>query len=226
MTLSRTGLVVGVAAVVVLVGSSRWDLRAQVGGPAQEKPAPRLDSAKEKADREVVADREEPASIQDAMLARFDWAFREEITLQGVVDHLHEHLGAPVVLDRAALARRRLTPDSTVRLELEGVRLKTGLKLLLDQVGLTTRVVPEDNLLILTDVEGAEESSERILGELKSLHRDLHDLQDALEDLREDLGYDAERGPAVRKPTIIEEAPERQGDAIPEQKPAGSRPGM
>lgn len=220
MTLSRAGLLVGVAAVVVLVGSSRWGLRAQVGEPVPAKAAPGVDPAVGKADRE------DPASIQDAMLAPFDWSFRDETTLQAVADHLHKQLGAPVVLDRAALARRRLTPESTVRLELEGVRLKTGLKLLLDQVGLTGRVVPEDNLLILTDVEGAEEPSERVLAELKSLHRDLHDVRDALADLREDLGYAAEPGPTVRKPTIIEESPEREGDAPPDQKPAGSRPGL
>ena len=56
--------------------------------------------------------------------------------------------GAPikgaVVLDLAALGRQDVEPDDPVQLELEGVRLKTGLKLLLDQVGLTFRVVAED----------------------------------------------------------------------------------
>ena len=225
MTLSRAGLV-GVAAAVVLVGSSWWGLRAQVGRPAQAKPATKAEPAKLKVEREIASPRAEPSSIQKVMLAPFDWSFREETTLQAVADHLHRQLGVPVVLDRAALTRRRLTPESTVRLELRGVRLKTGLKLLLDQVGLTGQVVPEDNLLILTDVEGAEEPSQRILAELKALHRELHDVQDTLDDLREDLGYDAERGPAVRKPTIIEDVPDAEGDAMPEQKPANSRPGL
>ncbi len=34
-----------------------------------------------------------------------------------------------------------------VQLELDGVRLKTGLKLLLDQVGLTHQVIAEDKLV-------------------------------------------------------------------------------
>ena len=50
--------------------------------------------------------------------------------------HLRQALGAPVVLDLAALKRQDLTPESTVRLQLEGVRLKTGLKLLLDHCGI------------------------------------------------------------------------------------------
>ena len=59
-----------------------------------------------------------------------------------------------MVLDLAALDRKSAKPDDTVQLELDGVRLKTGLKLLLDQVGLTFRVVAEDNLMIITDQEG------------------------------------------------------------------------
>ena len=228
MTLRRAGLVVGVAAAVVLVGSARWGLRAQVGGPAsgKAKVAQKVEAkAKAAQPAEPGQGRPAAASIQDAMLRPFAWHFREETTLQVVADHLNAVLGGQVILDRAALTRRRLTPESTVRLELEGVRFKTGLKLLLDQVGLTGRVVPEDNLLILTDVEGAEDPTERILAELKSLHRDLHDLRDALDDLREDLGYDAEPGPAVRRPTRIEKAPGRDGDDMPEERPA-TRPGI
>ena len=42
-----------------------------------------------------------------------------------------------MVVDLAAIERLDLKPEDTVKLELKGVRLKTGLKLLLDQVGLT-----------------------------------------------------------------------------------------
>ena len=45
-----------------------------------------------------------------------------------------------VMLDIAALGRQDIEPEETVQLELEGVRLKTGLKLLLDQAGRPTRV--------------------------------------------------------------------------------------
>jgi hypothetical protein len=108
----------------------------------------------------------------------------------------------------AALDRKELKPEDTVKLELRGVRLKTGLKLLLDQVGLTYRVVAEDNLLVLTDKEGAEDPVERVAAELHELHRDIHEIQDGVDELREALGLSATEGARVRKPTIIEEMPE------------------
>jgi hypothetical protein len=150
--------------------------------------------------------------------------------LDEVCRHLGRILRAPVVLDKAALDRHELKPDDTVQLELEGVRLKTGLKLLLDQVGLTYRVVPEDNLLIVTDQEGAEDPVERVLAELKALHRDVHALQDEVDYLREDLGLD-EGGPKMRKPTIIEEKPEEKAgekpgaEPIPNPNESGPKPG-
>src|SRR5205814_10017744 len=105
-----------------------------------------------------------------------------------------------------------------VQLELDGVRLKTGLKLLLDQVGLTYHVVIEDNLLILTDREGSEDPLDRIWAELRALHRDLHDVQDAVDDLTELVGGEKGEGPRVRKPTIIEEMPEKDRNP-PEDAP-------
>ena len=123
-----------------------------------------------------------------------------------------------VVLDLAALGRQGVEPDDAVQLELEGVRLKTGLKLLLDQVGLTYRVVAEDNLMIITDQEGSADPADRIWVELRALHRDLHAVQDAVDDLSEYLDVDA-GGPRVRKPTIIEEMPENPGEK-PESAPA------
>ena len=95
---------------------------------------------------------------------------------------------------------------------------KTGLKLLLDQVGLTYRVVAEDNLMIITDVEGSDDPMSRVLSELQALHRDLHALQDDVEELRDIMGDDRQAG-RVRKPTIIEELPEAEAQG-PGQKPA------
>ena len=128
----------------------------------------------------------------------------------------------PVVLDLAALDRLDVKPDDTVKLELQGVRLKTGLKLLLDQVGLTYKVVAEDNLLILTDKQGSEDPIERVMAEIHELHRDIHEIQDALDEVRELTGLSGAEGARVRKPTIIEEMPENQ-DARP-QEGATSKP--
>jgi len=145
---------------------------------------------------------------------------------------LKQTLKGAVVLDKAALERQNVKPEDPVQLELDGVRLKTGLKLLFDQLGLTYRIVPEDNLMIVTDREGSDEPTDRIWSELRALHRDLHDVQDAVDELRDILGDPEGDGPQVRNPTIIEEMPENLPDkpgARPDkpggarQKPEGSR---
>jgi hypothetical protein len=150
--------------------------------------------------------------LQEALLRPYRFPFARPTSLEQVSVHLRETLRGAVVLDLAALDRKSVEPDSTVQLELEGVRLKTGLKLLLDQVGLTYRVVAEDNLMIITDQEGSEDPADRIWAELRALHRDLHAVQDAVDDLGDYLGVQGGEGPHVRKPTIIEEMPEKNGE--------------
>ena len=160
------------------------------------------------------------ASVQDVLLRTYRFAFDRPTSLSRVCLQLKQTLGVPVVLDIAALERQDVKPEDTVQLELDGVRLKTGLKLLLDQVGLTYRVVAEDNLLILTDREGSDDPLDRIWTELRNLHRDVHEVQDALDDLTDSLyGEVVEEGPRVRKPTIIEEKPEADPPAF--EPPAG-----
>ena len=145
--------------------------------------------------------------------------------MEEVCKHLRETLKAAVVLDLAALDRQKVEPGDSVQLELDGVRLKTGLKLLLDQVGLTYRIVAEDNLMIITDREGSEDPGERVWSELRALHRDLHELQASVDELREYLGDEGDEGPRVRKPTIIEEMPENNGErpGRPPLKPENPR---
>lgn len=162
-------------------------------------------------------------SIQESLVRPFAFPFREPTSLDRVAAHLRGALSGPVVLDRAALTRLELQPDDTVQLELEGVRLKTGLQLLLDQVGMTFRVVPEDNLLILTDAYGADDPYERILEEIETLHREVHDLRGALDDLYESVAAGGPDG-AMRKPTIIEEVPGREPDAQPSGSPSDDAP--
>jgi hypothetical protein len=152
------------------------------------------------------------ASLQDALLRRFMFPFSRPTSLEQVCAYLKRTLKAPVILDLAALERQDVKPEDTVQLEIDGVRLKTGLKLLLDQVGLTYRVVPEDNLLVITDREGSEDPADRIWAELRALHRDLHDVQDAIDELRDYLGDEGSGAAKVRKPTIIEETPEHAGE--------------
>jgi len=158
------------------------------------------------------------ATLQDALLRPYRFPFSRPTPLEQVCTHLRQTLNAPVVLDLAALDRQNVEPSDAVQLDLEGVRLKTGLKLLLDQLGLTYRVVAEDNLMIITDSAGSEEPNDRILSELRALHRDLHELQDAVDELRDYLGDEAGKGPRVRKPTIIEEMDE-DGEKKPANRP-------
>ncbi len=133
-------------------------------------------------------------SVQDVLLRPYRFSFNRPTSLAEVCVRLKQTLGVPVVLDLAALGRQDVDPNDTVQLELDGVRLKTGLKLLLDQVGLTYHVVPEDNLIIITDREGSEDPLDRIWSELRALHRDLHDVQDAVDELADTLYGDQEQG--------------------------------
>jgi hypothetical protein len=153
--------------------------------------------------------------IQEALNRPFTFPFAQETTLEAVAEHLAKTLQAKVVLDRAALDRLEIGEDDKVVLKLEGVRLKVGLRLLLDQLAMTYRVEPEDNLLILTDTTGSADPIDKIVTELKALHRDVHDLQDSVDEIRSalDLG-DAEDG-QMHKPTIIEEVPARPDGAKP-----------
>jgi hypothetical protein len=206
------GLLAGLAAATQLT------LRAQVD-PSSKADAPTaIESPLATAARPGA-----PASVQDALLRPFRFDFKKPISLTDLAGRLHDQLGAPVVLDLAALERRDVKAEDTVTLELDGVRLKTGLKLLLDQVGLTYRIVPEDNLLILTDREGAEDPMDRVVAELHELHRDIHELQDAMDELRELFSPSAGEGAKVRKPTIIEELPENAEPKLDEkpQTPTG-----
>jgi hypothetical protein len=199
----------------------RRDAARPVRDLPEEGPAPERRSVRPEAASPGIGDatRSGTPSAQDVLLRPYRFTFSRPTSLALVCIRLKESLGVPVVLDVAALGRQDVDPEDTVQLELDGVRLKTGLKLLLDQVGMTFHVVPEDNLIIITDREGSEDPLDRIWNELRALHRDLHDVQDAVDDLTDALFDDKEEGPRVRKPTIIEEKPEN--DPLPQERPSG-----
>ena len=157
-------------------------------------------------------------SLQDALYKPMDLPFEKPTALEKVQEYLAEQLHAQVLLDRAALGRLKLTPETTVEMGLKGVRLKTGLRILLDQVGMTFKVEPEDNLLILTDSQGTEDANARILTEIKALHREMHDVQDAVDELF-GIFDQGEPEAEMRNPTIIEEVPPRKGEAVDEPEP-------
>jgi hypothetical protein len=206
---------------------SRKDAPAQQKAFAGDQRLPDPNAAGARATSEVaVRDAASPSSsLPVALLQPYHFPFARPTPLFEVCAHLKQTLKAEVVLDLAALGRQDTEPEDQVQLQLDGVRLKTGLKLLLDQVGLTYRVVAEDNLMIITDLEGADDPADRIFSELKALHRDLHALQDDIDELRELVGDDRQGG-RVRKPTIIEEMPDVEGEkpAAGPDRPGNTRP--
>ncbi len=148
-------------------------------------------------------------SVQELLSRPYRFSFGRPTPLAQVAVQLKQDLGIPVVLDIAAMERQNVQVEDTVRLELDGVRLKTGLKLLLDQVGMTYHVVAEDNLLLITDREGSDDPIDRLWNEMRTIHRELHDVQDAVDELTDALYADEPGdGALLRKPTIIEEKPE------------------
>jgi hypothetical protein len=209
MTRRTSYLLLGVAALV-LTASLTLSLRAQ----PQAKDDPKAEA--------VDVSGPARSSVQDALTRPFSFTFAKPTSLEHVAAHLSKELNAPVALDRAALDRLDVRPDDTVQLELKGVRLKTGLKLLLDQLDLTYRVEPEDNLLVITDTTGTSDPMDHVRNELKSIHRDLHDVQDAVDDIRNAMGIGKE-GDRLRKPTIIEEVPPG-GTPKPKDPPPATTP--
>jgi hypothetical protein len=191
---SRNALFALIGLAVGLLAASRIPLHAQKPPQEVARAAPAV----------AAADGLKP-SLQEALVRPYNFDFTRPTTLEEVARRLSADLGGEVVLDIAALDRLDVKKDDTVELALKSARLKTGLKLLLDQVDMTYRTVPEDNLLILTDVEGSEDPLDRVWSELTSMHRELHDVQDALDDLF-DL-QESGGGLQFRQPTIIEELP-------------------
>jgi len=162
-----------------------------------------------------------PASLYATLERRSSFPFGKETPLSAVVAHLRRDLNAQVVLDVGALKRLKIDEKTPVQLELQDVKRSIGLRLLLEQVGLTFRVEDDDNLLIITDRQGAADPLDRIEARLDDLHRDVHAIQDAVEEVYQTLAPEAE-GPVLRSPTLIEEMPtEDPGD---DATPAHTRP--
>jgi len=206
-----------------LVGSTISPLHAQ--RPAGDPPAATLEERPSPPLRT-----EGKVSLQEALLRPYSFDFTGPTPLSKVAARLADDLGGAVVLDLAALERLGVSRGDTVELELRGARLKTGLRLLLDQLDLTYRIVPEDNLLIITDREGSTDPIDQVWAELDHIHRDIHDIQGGVEELRELLGVDLDGGAQLRRPTIIEEMPGAEPnellvpDLVPDSLPDDDEP--
>lgn len=185
---------VSLAALGVVIGSGLWAARGQDGPPSP---------------RTGAAPKAGALPWSEGLDRTIELPFREPTTLSRIAAHLEKTIGSPVVLDAGAIKRRGLTEDTAVAVALDQARVKTALRLLLSPLELTYRLEREDNLLIITDAEGAEDISNRILETVRELHRDVHDVQDAVGRI-EDALAPIEEGPEMRRPTIIEPLPEKK----------------
>jgi hypothetical protein len=203
--MTRRNVLFALAGLVAgLFLATRMPLHAQKqGGPSQEPPDAR-------AGDDAIPQAEGRPTLQEALMRPYAFDFARPTALDQVAKRLSQDLGGEVVLDLAALDRLDVRKEDTVELELKGSRLKTGLKLLLDQVDLTYRVIPEDNLMILTDEEGSEDPLDKVWAELGHMHRELHDMQDALDELLDRADSNAD-GLQLRQPTIIDPMPGMPG---------------
>ncbi|MFO0956364.1 MAG: hypothetical protein U0800_02725 [Isosphaeraceae bacterium] len=156
------------------------------------------------------------SKLEELLERKLSVPFREEAPLSEVAAHLARELKVRVVLDPAAMARLDVLPGSLIRLDLEGaIRLRTALPLLLDQLGMTYRFVDEDDLLVLTDAKGLGDPFRQVMEELRDLHRDVHDLQDAVEEIYGILD-EPEEVPKAHHPKIVKEpAPSHGHDEAP-----------
>ena len=71
--------------------------------------------------------------------------------------------GIPIFVDQTGLQAAKRSLASTVSIDLEGVPLKTSLKLMLKQLGLAYTV--RDGLLVISAAESIRKPNGRIMGE-------------------------------------------------------------
>jgi hypothetical protein len=99
------------------------------------------------------------ARIWDALAQPVSMPFRNETPLEDVLKYMKASTttptfpGIPIYIDPIGLQQAERTEQSTVRIDLEGVALKTSLRLCLQQLGLTYAV--RNGLLLITSEESA-----------------------------------------------------------------------
>jgi hypothetical protein len=84
--------------------------------------------------------------------------------LRDVVEFISQQHGIPIILDRPALEAEGLTGDEEIMLVLSGIKLKSALKLMLENVGGTplTYVIEDEVMKITTQTDADEKLQTRV----------------------------------------------------------------
>ena len=101
-------------------------------------------------------------------------SFADPTPLEDVLKYIKQatttpnYAGIPIYVDPMGLEEATATLDSTVTLDLEGVPLKTTLRLMLKQIGLAYCV--RDGVLIISSVQGINEELREAQSEIDALN--------------------------------------------------------
>ena len=125
-------------------------------------------------------------------------SFNEETPLEDTVKYIKQasttptYSGIPIYVDPDGLKEADSSMSSTVKnIDLEGIPLKTTLRLMLRQLGLAYCV--RDGVLIISSPEG-------ILRELSEAQQELDTMEEAQDDAAGDAPADGERPPVPQSP--------------------------
>jgi hypothetical protein len=186
----RVGLLI-VGVLVVLGIGSHQPIEAQSSGlgggfgpveapETRPKPAPRVHVYRPCTDKE--------AAIHRALERPISMPFQSDTPLGDALEYVRQATsqgegaiegGVPIYVDEIGLQEAEQSLQSPVRISLEGIPLKTTLRLLLDQLDLGYEVYP-DGLIEISAKQHIEQQADPmllILDELRALRREVEELR-------------------------------------------------
>lgn len=183
-----------------LVGSGTWAGQGDDGKSGQVKPAdPKKGGGSAKI--EAVQNKDVEKKLQVTLSVNY-----KEKTLEEILDELRETSGLNIFVDKPALEAAGVALNQPVSLRLSGVTLKTALKYVLRNSGLT--YVVEDGIVTIT--AGAAPGNERVtkvrrvypVGDLVGQSKDAEDLIRVIRNT-----VDSPRSWAPRRPPVVTPEP-------------------
>jgi RNA polymerase sigma-70 factor (ECF subfamily) len=189
-----------------LVGSGSWAGQAGDGNSVQAKPAD-LKKGGGSAKIEAVQNKDVEKKLQVTLSVNY-----KDKTLEEILEELRETSGLNIFVDKPSLEAAGIALGQPVSLRLKGVTLKTALKYVLRNSGLT--YVVEDGIVTITS--GATPGNERVskirrvypVGDLVGPSKDAEDLIRVIR-----YTVDTPRGWAPRSIPLLATAPGGVGGA-------------